>query len=78
MWSPLVTEEGKTNPYKMNLANKETQVRFSSAYLGAESFLNGPLIIFSSFKPLVVHETVIHNRTIVAKQIKAWHHRLPK
>ncbi|XP_059422216.1 PDZ and LIM domain protein 1-like [Carassius carassius] len=25
MWSPLVTEEGKTNPYKMNLANKETQ-----------------------------------------------------
>ncbi|KAA0717973.1 LIM domain protein 1 C-terminal [Triplophysa tibetana] len=25
MWSPLVTEEGKTNPYKMNLANTESQ-----------------------------------------------------
>ncbi|XP_067242398.1 PDZ and LIM domain protein 1 [Chanodichthys erythropterus] len=25
MWSPLVSEEGKTNPYKMNLANTETQ-----------------------------------------------------
>jgi len=31
MWSPLVTEEGKPNPYKMNLANTDTQVRFSSA-----------------------------------------------
>lgn len=29
MWSPLVSEEGKTNPYKMNLANTETQVGFS-------------------------------------------------
>ncbi|XP_052007584.1 PDZ and LIM domain protein 1-like [Xyrauchen texanus] len=25
MWSPLTTEEGKTNPYKMNLANSDTQ-----------------------------------------------------
>ncbi|XP_051504440.1 PDZ and LIM domain protein 1-like [Myxocyprinus asiaticus] len=25
MWSPLATEEGKTNPYKMNLANTDTQ-----------------------------------------------------
>lgn len=47
MWSPLVNEEGKTNPYKMNLANKETQVHFNSAYVGPKGFLNGPLIIFN-------------------------------
>ncbi len=46
MWSPLVTEEGKTNPYKMNLANKQSQVGFNTAYLGVEGFLNRPLIIF--------------------------------
>ncbi|MFT7805736.1 PDZ and LIM domain protein 1 [Arapaima gigas] len=27
MWSPLVSEEGKTNPYKMNLASKPQEVR---------------------------------------------------
>nr|XP_056705659.1 PDZ and LIM domain protein 1 [Euleptes europaea] len=27
IWSPLVTEEGKTNPYKMNLASQQQEIR---------------------------------------------------
>ncbi|XP_073541742.1 PDZ and LIM domain protein 1 isoform X5 [Phyllobates terribilis] len=33
IWSPLVTEEGKTNPYKMNLAaNPQRPVQFQRAF----------------------------------------------
>uniref|UniRef100_A0A8C2K4N8 PDZ and LIM domain 1 (elfin) n=1 Tax=Cyprinus carpio TaxID=7962 RepID=A0A8C2K4N8_CYPCA len=48
MWSPLVTEEGKTNPYKMNLANKETQMKqIGSAH-------NRSAIPFNSGSPRLV------------------------
>ncbi|XP_051945871.1 PDZ and LIM domain protein 1 [Xyrauchen texanus] len=49
MWSPLVTEEGKTNPYKMNLANADSQEmkQIGSAH-------NRSAMPFSSGSPRVV------------------------
>ncbi|KAG1929966.1 PDZ and LIM domain protein [Pimephales promelas] len=49
MWSPLVTEEGKPNPYKMNLANTDTQEvkQIGSAH-------NRSAIPFNSGSPRVV------------------------
>ncbi|XDV50331.1 hypothetical protein PO909_019404 [Leuciscus waleckii] len=49
MWSPLVNEEGKPNPYKMNLANTDTQEvkQIGSAH-------NRSAIPFNSGSPRVV------------------------
>ncbi|KAI7805323.1 PDZ and LIM domain protein 1 [Triplophysa rosa] len=49
MWSPLVTEEGKTNPYKMNLANTEAQ---EVKHIGSAH--NRSALPFSSGSPRVV------------------------
>lgn len=49
MWSPLVTEEGKTNPYKMNLANTDPQ---DVKHIGSAH--NRSALPFSSGGPRVV------------------------
>lgn len=49
VWSPLVTEDGKTNPYKMNLAKADTQ---EEKHIGSAH--NRSAMPFNSASPRVV------------------------